>query len=139
MNTKVFFILSFVIIAFSSCSGDDDNSRSEMNIVLGQWKLIEQLADPGDGSGTFRTIESKKVLEFSEDGIITVYDGSLCQPYSEQQISKGTYSLSTQGITTNCDNVNISFISFEMKEGFLILNFASNEGFSQKFKRLNVK
>lgn len=133
IHTLVF--LSLIMIIFSGCSKDDDNSRSATSTVIGQWKLIEQLVDPGDGSGTFRKIDSEKILEFSENGIITAYNGSLCQPYSDQEISTGTYSLITQGITTNCDNTNIAFIGFEMKENFLILNFDSNEGFSQKFER----
>ncbi|HEA28959.1 MAG TPA: hypothetical protein ENH91_03020 [Leeuwenhoekiella sp.] len=136
MKTNVFFY-SLIMIVISGCSKDDDNSRSEMTTVIGQWKLIEQLADPGDGSGTFKSIESEKILKFSEDGVVTAYNGSLCQPYSDQQIASGTYD--EKGISTNCDNVNIAYIGFEMKDGFLILNFASNEGFSQKFERVGLR
>ena len=124
------FILSFL---FSCSTNNGDNFES--NKLTGKWKLIEQLADPGDGSGVFKSIESDKILEFSSNGTITS-NGSLCDPYSDEQISTGTYSLDDYTITTNCQNQNIAKIGFELKNGYLILNFVSNEGFSQKFQKL---
>lgn len=118
-----------------SCS-KDENDNSKTAELIGQWKLIEQLADPGDGSGTFQSIDSQKIIEFSENEIVTSKNGSLCHPYSDEQISSGSYSLSEKRITTNCQNVNIAFIGFEIKENYLLLHFASNEGFSQKFEKL---
>lgn len=133
MKTIV-LLLSFTGILLSCSKSDLENIEiAELN---SQWKLIEQLADPGDGSGTFESIDSQKIIKFYENGIVKSENGSLCQPYSDEQISSGTYSLSEKRITTECQNVNITFIDFEFKDNFLILHFVSNEGFSQKFEKL---
>ncbi|XLS29355.1 hypothetical protein ACJD0Z_00705 [Flavobacteriaceae bacterium M23B6Z8] len=115
-----------------SCNSDDTNSDEE--ITLGVWRLVEQMADPGDGSGRFVPVRSEKTLQFLKNGSV-VTNGSLCDPYSNEQIASATYSLETGEINTNCSNENIQTIFFELKDGELILNFISIEGFTQKFKR----
>ncbi|WP_074405787.1 lipocalin family protein [Aquimarina megaterium] len=131
---KTIILLTFIGILIS-CS-TDENNNSETTELIGQWKLIEQLADPGDGSGTFQSIDSQKVIKFFKNEVITSENGSLCQPYSDEQISSGTYSLSEKRIITNCQNANIAAIGFEIKDNYLLLHFASNEGFSQKFEKI---
>lgn len=136
MKKNILLLMSIVLLF--SCNNDENenlklDSGSEF---IGTWKLIEVNADPGDGKGTFIPIESNKTLEFKRGGIITT-NSSLCDPYSEELISSGSYDLSKNTITTNCQNINIDVISFELKNEYLILNFKSNEGYSQKFKRIN--
>jgi heat shock protein HslJ len=133
MKKTILFLLTLSFLI--SCSENNDDNIENTQLI-GKWKLIEQLADPGDGSGTFKSIESQKFIEFKDEGIITS-NGSLCDPYSDEQISSGTYSISEGKITTNCQNPNIAFIGFIIEDGHLILNFASNEGFSQKFQKLD--
>ena len=132
MKKITFIFLVFIGISFSSCSKDEIDT----NTIIGKWKLIEQLADSGNGSGVFEPINSDKTLTFLDDGIVTT-NSSLCNPYSEEQITDGTFSVKENQIITNCKNSNIASIGFELKQGFLILNFTSNEGFSQKFKKIN--
>jgi len=131
---KTILLLAIVGILISCSNDGNDNSRTTE--LIGQWKLIEQLADPGDGSGTFQSIDSQKNLEFFQDGTITSSNGSLCEPYSDEQISSGTYLLDENRIITNCQNTNIGSIGFEIVDDNLILNFISNEGFSQKFAKI---
>ena len=133
MKKTILFLLTLCFL--TSCSENNDDNIENPQLI-GKWKLIEQLADPGDGSGTFKSIESQKFIEFKDEGIITS-NGSLCDPYSDEQISTGTYSISEGKITTNCQNPNIAFIGFVIKDRYLILNFASFEGFSQKFQKLD--
>ena len=133
MKKMFVFIIFFSFL--SSCSNNEDE-KSETVQLEGKWKLIEQLADPGDGSGVFVSIDSDKTIEFSDKGSI-VSNKSLCDPYSEEEISEGTYSITKNTIITNCENLNIATINFELIDGYLILNFISNEGFSQKFKKLD--
>lgn len=128
-------ILLLILIGFLFSCSSDDQEKSQTELI-GSWKLIEVLADPGNGSGTFRTVESNKTIEFKSDGTITT-NSSLCDPYSDEIKSSGTFSLVNKSITTNCQNPNIANIYFELKNDYLILNFISNEGFSQKFKRIN--
>ncbi|RSC95008.1 hypothetical protein [Tenacibaculum singaporense] len=124
-------LLLLVVSLMFSCSNDEDNLETEL---IGKWKLIEVLADPGDGSGTFEPVRSNKTIEFKSDGTLTT-NNSLCDPYSDEMISSGTYKNNT--ITTGCQNPNIATISFELKNQYLILNFISNEGYSQKFEKIN--
>ncbi|CAM1372363.1 conserved hypothetical protein [Tenacibaculum litoreum] len=125
-------ILLLLVVSFMfSCSNDEENLETEL---IGKWKLIEVLADPGDGSGTFEPVESNKTIEFKSDGTL-VTNSSLCDPYSDEVISLGTYHNNT--ITTGCQDPNISTISFELKNQYLILNFISNEGYSQKLEKIN--
>ena len=132
---KKTILLLAVMVILISCS-NDENDNSEITQLIGRWKLIEQLADPGNGSGTFQSIDSQKKLEFFQDGTITSYNGSLCEPYSDEQISSGTYFLDDNRIITNCQNTNIGSIEFKIVDDNLILNFISNEGFCQKFAKI---
>jgi len=128
------FMLLMIIGLFISCSSDEKEYPE--NAFIGTWKLIEVNADPGNGSGTFRAIESNKTIEFKRNRTI-VTNTSLCDPYSDEIKNSGSYSLTPNEITTNCKNPNIAKIFFEMKNDHLILNFISNEGFSQKFERVD--
>ncbi|WP_204346604.1 lipocalin family protein [Psychroserpens algicola] len=117
-----------------SCSKNEDkNSETDL---IGSWKLIEVLADPGDGSGTFQPVESEKIIEFTNNETVTT-NSSLCEPYSEEIITSGSFSLSDNTISTNCQNPNIATLFFELEDEYLILNFISNEGYSQKFQKIN--
>ncbi|WP_298895170.1 lipocalin family protein [uncultured Psychroserpens sp.] len=127
-------LVLLVITLMLSCNNDDQNNS---NIeLIGNWKLIEVLANPGGGSGTFMPVESDKTIEFENSGTITT-NTSLCDPYSDEIITTGSFSLTNNTITTNCQNPNITTISFELNDQHLILNFISNEGYSQKFKKNN--
>ena len=51
---------------------DDTAKRAlkENNGLIGKWKIVEYLADPGDGSGTYHEVKSEYVhtIEFKENG-----------------------------------------------------------------------
>lgn len=132
MKKSIIFLM--LITLFVSCNSDDQ--KKSTNELIGTWKLTEISADPGDGSGTFKAVQSNKTIEFKSNGTI-VTNTSLCDPYSDEIKSSGSFSLATNSITTNCQNPNIATISFELKNDFLILHFLSNEGYSQKFQRSN--
>ena len=88
-------IIAFIFITLgilNSCNNDDDSNRSTE--LIGNWKLIEVLVDPGDGSGTFSTVESSKIITFQNDGIITS-NGTICDMSLEaNNPTSGTYSTS---------------------------------------------
>lgn len=130
-NMKKQILLLLVVSFIFSCSNDEENLETEL---IGKWKLIEVLADLGDGSGTFQPVRSNKTIEFKSDGTLTT-NNSLCDPYSDEMISSGIYKNNT--IITGCQDTNIAMIFFELKNEFLILNFISNEGYSQKFEKIN--
>lgn len=132
MKKNILFLM--LIALLSSCSNDEKQNLE--SAVIGNWKLIEILADPGTGSGKFRAVESNKTIEFKSNGTI-ITNTSLCDPYSNEIKSTGSFNLDSKTITTNCQNPNIATIFFELKDDYLILNFISNEGYSQKFQRIN--
>lgn len=128
MKNQMLFLL--FIIFLISCS-EEEQTNIDIGLI-GNWKLIEILADPGDGSGTFQPVQSDRIIEFKRNGTLTT-NGSLCEPYSDEMISSGSFGNNT--IITNCQDPNISKIYYELESQYLILNFISNEGYSQKFQK----
>ena len=56
---KRLIILSLSIL-FLACSTEDNTDVQ----LAGTWKLIEVLADPRDGSGTYTPVDSDKTITF---------------------------------------------------------------------------
>ena len=107
----------------SSCSQDETTQ------LIGKWKLIERLLDPGDGSGTFQPVNSNKIIEFHSDSTITS-NGEICTYGMESDsTTTGTYSLVDFTISSsNCTN-----LSFELNGNDLIINYGCIEWCKAKF------
>lgn len=62
-------LLMILLTAIFSCKKDENGPALNSGLV-GKWKLVESLLDPGDGSGTFRTVDemSSNVVEFKANG-----------------------------------------------------------------------
>ncbi|RKN04366.1 hypothetical protein D7036_12280 [Aquimarina sp. BL5] len=130
---KYLFLFLIPLLFVFSCSNDDDTIASPD--LLGKWLLIEQLVDPGDGSGTFQPISSDLELEFLAGGILQVSNGSLCSLAIESEgNSTESYSIDENTITVSC-NTPFS-ISFEIKEGSLFLYHPCIEGCGQRYQKL---
>lgn len=117
---KILFTLLTVGILYSCNKDDDSNSDTEL---IGNWKLIEVLADPGDGSGTFNSVESTKIITFENNGTITS-NGNLCDmSISSDNQTSGTYSKSEMTFNSpNCNNPDYDF-TFEQNGNILIINY----------------
>lgn len=133
-------ILIFFVLTLLNCSSDDTKPSEENMNLLGKWKLIEQLADPGDGSGTFNPVESDRTIEFFSDGTVTV-NGSLCyMSINVEEKTSGTFEIISDDtadtwydgiiIPNNCE-INIYF-NLPLN-GDLILSYPCIEGCGQKF------
>jgi hypothetical protein len=125
---RILFVL-FIVGTIFSCE-KKDNIDSDL---IGKWRLIEVLADPGDGSGTFHGVSSKKVIEFHSDGTVTS-NGSICDMSIESnKPSVGIYSLSDSTInSSNCDNSGIK-IRFIMSGPSLIISYPCDEACQAKY------
>ncbi|NNJ37670.1 MAG: hypothetical protein HKP23_00325, partial [Flavobacteriaceae bacterium] len=55
-------LLLFFLLLSLACTSDDPEIE-----ILGEWQLVEVLADPGDGSGKFKSVDSNKRITFFED------------------------------------------------------------------------
>jgi hypothetical protein len=126
-------LLLAIMIAFMSCSNNNNNSEIE---IVGEWKLIETLADPGDGSGTFQPINSDKIIEFFNDETFTS-NGTLCQMSDETTTTTGTYSETESEIfPTDCINPELS-LSFEITNSRLIISYFCIEPCKEKYVKVN--
>jgi len=99
---KKVLIILLSIGVFISCAKNDDIKNTDL---IGKWKLIEVLADLGDGSGIFHSVSSDKIIEFQSNGTVTS-NGSICDMSIESvSSSSGTYSLSDSTINSPiCSN-----------------------------------
>jgi len=113
-----------------SCSKSEDNKNSDL---IGKWKLVEVLADPGDGSGTFHSISSEKIIEFQSNGTVTS-NGSICDmSFESVSSSSGTYSLSDSTInSSSCSNSPLK-IKFRMVGSELTINYPCDEACIAKY------
>ena len=130
---KLVFTLAAVGILFS-CNNDDDlDSETEL---VGNWKLIEILADPGDGSGTFSSVESEKIITFKNDGTITS-NGNLCDmSISSDNQTSGIYNNFSESTfnSSDCNNPDYNF-TFEQNGNILIINYPCIEPCKAKYKK----
>ncbi len=130
---KRLVLLLAITLTLMSCN---DNNNSETEIIFGEWKLIETLADPGDGSGVFLPIESDKFIEFFNDGTFTS-NGTLCQMSDEITSTTGTYSeTESQIYPTDCNNPDLS-LTFEIINSRLIINYFCIEPCKEKYVKVN--
>ncbi|WP_298550823.1 hypothetical protein [uncultured Algibacter sp.] len=128
-----------------SCTSDEGKPTEETGLI-GKWKLIEQLADPGDGSGTFQPIESNRMIEFLSDGTVEI-NGVLCFMMSEVGDKEtGSYMITSDDradtiydgeIIPNTCSSRSAKVYFDLSlSGNLILWYQCIEGCAQKFKKI---
>lgn len=130
---KTYTLLFLIAGLLWSCNDDDSNSTN--NDLVGQWKLIEVLADPGDGNGEFEPVDSQKIITFQADGIITS-NGSLCDMHiGVTAPSTGTYSLEDSTfVSDDCPNPDWEY-PFEQNGNILIINYPCIEPCRAKYQK----
>lgn len=139
MKLKTLFIAIGLLSIGSSCSKEECPSSSSSTGIVGEWKLIEELMDPGDGSGTFQPVSSNKIITFLGDGTFEA-NGGMC--YMENQAntsSTGTYDVTTEmfapGDCINLPPMPIEY-QYSVSGNTLILTYPCIEGCKQKYSRL---
>jgi len=134
-------IIFCIILTILSCSNEDEKVEN-VNSIVGTWKLIEIYNDPGDGSGSWNSVENGYSYKFAVNGEFTSTRFSEC--------SSGNYSINSNELTLNfdCDGFTAGI---ENPEGTFIENygFESNtvilvptylncdEGCGWKFEKIN--
>jgi hypothetical protein len=124
-------LLALVVLTgiITSCSKNEEEGQ-----LLSKWKLIEQLADPGDGSGVFTPVDSDKTIEFlCNDDVVS--NGPLCTMSTETgSVGKGKYDASAKIIVPdNCNSPEYQ-IAYSINDSVLILYYPCIEGCGQKFR-----
>ncbi|WP_029209641.1 hypothetical protein [Aquimarina agarilytica] len=126
---KIILIVFLIPFLFAfQCENEETPKTTTATTLLGKWQLIEILADPGDGSGTFQPIENGEVIEFKNDNAISGLTGL------DNCSNKATYSKTTNKITfANCDNT----LSFKINGENLFIYPPCFEACANKYKKIN--
>ena len=138
-------LIALLLLGFLlSCSnGEDANLEVEGtpdNDLTGKWQLKEQLMDPGDGSGTFRPVESDHIINFFDDGTFKS-SKSFCQLNNDTDSgTTGTVDadkkvLAPEGCQ-NDESLPRFELSYDLKQSDLIINLSCIEPCALKFKRV---
>lgn len=126
---KKLLILVSLLTAISCDKNDAKNADTEL---IGKWSLIEVLADPGDGSGSFHAVQSNKIVEFHSDGTITS-NGAICDMSIESSnATSGIYSIADSTISSTDCNYQMK-IKFEKNGSLLIINYPYDEPCRAKY------
>ena len=123
---KKTLVLACLFVAVISCTYSDDTVIQETEIA-GTWTLVATLADPGDGSGTFRP-NSGKTLIIHTDGTFTS-NVDFCSR-DIPATSNGTYDIDKQTMAVgNCN------AGYEFNNQYLEIYFPCIEGCAERYSR----
>ncbi len=131
-KTILIFSIAFMI---NACTNEDYNDL-EPDLV-GNWKMVGYLSDPGDGSGTYADIESKKTINFLANGTFTS-SGSLCQMLSSENenSTSGNYNLSSLNVSAvECNNQSDLNLRYEISGDSLFLFYPCREACYVKYEK----
>ncbi|MCJ8292033.1 MAG: hypothetical protein HRT58_19300 [Crocinitomicaceae bacterium] len=134
MKLKTFILASGLLLLSSSCNKQACASSTG---IVGEWELIEELIDPGDGSGTFQPISSNKEIKFCDDGTFEA-NGEMCMMENQaSSTQEGTYDVTTNTFSPNsCMIMAPMSYSYSVNGDVLILTYPCIEGCQQKYCRI---
>jgi len=131
---KLKITLFFLSIILLSCAKRNENDINPG--IVGKWKLIQILSDPGDGSGTFQNVNSNKIIQFENNNKLSS-NGILCTPSTLSNTSStGTYNEQELKIyPLECGN-NIT-LNYQINSNELIIDYPCFEACSEKYMKIN--
>ncbi len=133
MKLKLLFVLMGLFVLSSSCN---KYPCDLCDGICGKWKLVEELMDPGDGSGTFQPVSSTKEIEFFGNGTFEA-NGEMCVMANQSSSTQtGTYDSSGSTFSPdNCSSQTPLTYSYSISGDTLILSYPCFEGCQQKYIR----
>jgi len=135
MNKLLIFVLSFTILFSLATSCAEEAPATPESVD--KWKLIEQLSDPGDLSGTFQAVSSDKTIEFIDENTVDC-KGSLCSMSTEAVgETTATYNAAEKFILVEGCGGSSFKINYEFEDEFLYLRYPCREPCVQKFEKSN--
>lgn len=112
-----------------SCSKSDSHTSADTSLP-GTWKLIETLADPGDGSGTWQPATQLVTLTFTDGGFI--------QGNAFPQARRYEVTSDTNIRFTFSDGTFINY-NYTLTDGMLVLSGGGCvEACGAKFKKVST-
>ena len=111
------------------------NSLATSVGLVGTWELRESYADIGDGKGTYRPVDSDKVIVFRPDGSFLT-NGSFC-PGREGRTGPagGTYLLPEWRLSPDCENAQA--FPFDLQGDTLQITLHCIEGCGERYVRVS--
>ncbi|WP_293913988.1 MULTISPECIES: lipocalin family protein [unclassified Sphingobacterium] len=147
MKTVKFAFFATIALLLMACK--KDSSKGSENIgITGRWKLVEVYADPGDGSGKYGAVDSKKQLTFKANGTVEVQNGDLCTvSINSDNNATSTYKILDKSETSGNKNRLVIFscavmenapseLTFEIKGDILTISYLCFEGCGERYKRI---
>lgn len=126
---KKSILLLLLLSLLISCNKNDQELAPAS--LIGTWKLTEMLEDPGDGSGTFKPVNSNKKIAFINNNQVTS-NGILCDmSINSDTFTTGSYLEATKTINpSDCQSLTINY---EVDANSLILSYRCIEGCKAKY------
>lgn len=134
MKMKTLYLLFGILLISAGCGKGKHPVPSG---IIGEWLLVEELIDPGDGSGTFQPVSSDKKIEFFGNGTFEA-NGEMCSMTNQSSSAyDGTYDTSTETFSpNNCMSMAPLSYSYSVSGNTLILTYPCFEPCQQKYVRL---
>jgi len=101
-HMKQLFLSAFVVVTLLSCSGDDNESTTQNNSILGTWQL--EAGSLNDQNFTLSNCQLQNTVKFTENGRVefTYYLGSIsCHV---DAVETGSWSKNNNNIKSTWDD-----------------------------------
>ena len=130
---KSLFLIPILLLHFSC---DKNELTVDARELVGTWQVVEVLADPGDGSGTFMPVDSDKTMTFLTTGLVQT-NADFCLPNQEVDVlQETTYSVLDSVINVSCDDFEFD-MPFEAEGDNLILYYLCIEPCAEKYVKIS--
>lgn len=124
-----------ILVYIASCRSDDNTPATDG--ISGEWRLIEVLADPGDGSGLFIPVESQKQITILDNDTFSS-NGELCDlSILAGSPTEGIILEDDQGYYLDCESTLAGTVRLNIENGNLIVSFFCIEPCLHKYLRTN--
>lgn len=134
MKQILFTVIGIILLI--SCDSSDDAGNILTNDIVGTWQLTASLSDPGDGSGTFRSVSSNKTITFNSDGTFTS-NGNVCDiSITTSTATNGTYNTMDNTINANCGTINLP-ISYSIDNLTMDISYICIEACESRYRKIN--
>lgn len=90
---KIILIIGIALMSLMACEPTDCCVHPDQESIIGEWRLVEILIDPGDGSGVFMPVQSDKLIHFFADNTFSS-SGNICSmDIHNQPNTEGEYNI----------------------------------------------
>ena len=129
-------IIGVLLTLILSCDENNPSVAADPTELLGTWKLVEVLADPGDGSGEFMPVESSRTITFLSFNTLNTNADFCSTLETTEDFYESSYSAVDSTINVICDNYEWN-MPFEIEGKHLILSYQCIEPCAEKYEKVS--